>query len=326
VIRLQVYAPAALSDAVQAVVLADPTVTAVSVHRGASVVPVGDVIEADIPREASERLLSLLLETGVQHEGSVHLQPVPTWVSRDGFRATLEAPGAGRDAIVWPEVVQRAYDESEISWTFLAFMTLATLIAGVAIILDSPILIIGAMVLGPEFGAVAALGVGLIRRRFSLLRQAIAALVIGFAVAILLTTAVGLIGRLAGWITVIDIAGPRPGTSFIYHPDRWSLVIAVLAGVAGVLSITSARSGALVGVFISVTTIPAAGDAGMSMAFGLWDQVLGSALQLTVNITGMALAGWATLAVMQFGWRVVGSRARRLRRPADHPHAGDSAE
>ena len=85
----------------------------------------------------------------------------------------MQAPGAGADAVVWADVVQRAYEDSELTWTFLSFMTLATLIAGIAIILDSQILVIGAMVLGPEFGAIAALGLALVRAAPAAVTQAL---------------------------------------------------------------------------------------------------------------------------------------------------------
>ena len=94
--------------------------------------------------------------------------------------------------------------------------------------------------------------------------------------------------------------------------------MAVVAAAAGVLSLTSARVGGLSGVFISVTTIPAAGNVALGLAFGAWPEVRGSTLQLLVNLTGMALAGWATLALQQAVWsRVSTHRARlvaRLRR------------
>ena len=73
---------------------------------------------------------------------------------------------------MWAEVAQRSYEETELNWTYLSFMTLATVIAAIAIVLDSQILVIGAMVLGPEFGAIAALGVALVRRRSALLALA----------------------------------------------------------------------------------------------------------------------------------------------------------
>ena len=92
-------------------------------------------------------------------------------------------------------VTHQAYADSEFNWTYVSFMTMATLIAGIAIILDSQILVIGAMVLGPEFVAVAALGVALVRGRPTLLARAARTLVLGFVVAILLTTLAALVAR-----------------------------------------------------------------------------------------------------------------------------------
>jgi uncharacterized hydrophobic protein (TIGR00271 family) len=282
--------------------------------------PAGDEIRFDVPRESSQDVLERILETGVQQVGTVRVAQVPTWVSRPAFEAMIAAPGAGADAIVWPEVAQRAYNDSELTWIYLAFMIMATLIAAIAIPIDSQILVIGAMVLGPEFGAIAALGVGLVRRRPTLLRQAIRTLVVGFAVAIGVTTLAALVVRWLGWVTVADLSGARPGTAFIYTPDRWSFIVALIAGVAGVLSLTSAKTGGLAGVFISVTTIPAAANTALALAFGDWLEMRGSATQLLLNITGMALAGWVTLALQG---TVVARSARvasSLRpRPADDP-------
>ena len=180
--------------------------------------------------------------------------------------------------------------------------TAILVMAGIAIVLDSQILVIRAMVLGPEFGAIAAVGVALVRRRFSLLALSVRTLAIGFLVAIVATTLLALVGRALGWITVDDVTGPRPQTAFIYTPDKWSFIVAVIAAAAGVLSLISARAGGLSGVFISVTTIPAAGNVALGVAFGAGHEIWGSTLQLSINLTGMALAGWATLAVHQALW------------------------
>ena len=318
---MEVCSPTAYTDAVLAVLDAEPTVTSLVVQRGASVRPLGDLVSLTVPREAANVLLHSLLDTGVQRDGAIHVAPVPTWVSRPAFQAMEAAPGAGADAVVWPEVVQRAYDDTELTWTYLAFMTMATLIAGIAVLLDSQILVIGAMVLGPEFGAIAALGVALLRRRRTLLAQALRTLVIGFTVAILATTVVSLLGRAVGWISVADLLAPRPATGFIYSPDRWSFVVSLLAGVAGVLSLTSGRTTGLAGVFISVTTIPAAGNVALALAFGVWSEVLGSSAQLAINISGMALAGWATLWVQQTVWRRLRQRRPSRPRPLDDPRS-----
>ena len=109
----------------------------------------------------------------------------------------------------------------------------------------------------------------------------------------------------------------RPQTGFITSPDTWSLVVAVLAGIAGVLSLTSAKSGALVGVFISVTTVPAAADMAISLALGGGHEFLGAATQLGINLAGILVAATATLAVQRAVWRRVPGR-----RPAGAAPAG----
>jgi len=317
-LHLRISSPAALTDQVLTTLSDDPAISSLSAVRGASVRPQGDLVYADVAREAANDVVDRLRDLGIHREGSLHIEPVRAWLSQHGYDADRRAPGSSADSVVWADVTQRAYEESELNWTYASFMVLATLIAGIAIILDSQVLVIGAMVLGPEFGAVAALGVALVRRRASLLRLAGRSLLLGFVVAILATTAASLVGRALGWITLGDVTGPRPQTAFIYTPDKWSLIVAVVAAAAGVLSLTSARVGGLSGVFISVTTIPAAGNVGLGLAFGAWHEVWGSSLQLLVNLSGMALAGWATLALQQAVWsRVSLHRARlvsRLRR------------
>jgi uncharacterized hydrophobic protein (TIGR00271 family) len=174
------------------------------------------------------------------------------------------------------------------------------------------------MVLGPEFGTVAALGVALVRRRPQLLWFAARTLITGFAVAIAIVTVLALVGLQVGLIDPAEVTGSRPGTAFIYQPSVWSFIVALIAAAAGVLSLTSSRVGGLSGVFISVTTVPAAGNIALGVALGDWAEVTGSGIQLVVNLAGMALAGALVLALQQVVWsRMSAYRAglvARLRR------------
>ena len=217
-LSLRISVPEGLTDDVVTLLTEAESVTGLSVLRGASVIPRGDVVTADVAREGANPVLDALRELGVHREGTLRVDPVDTWLSHAAFEAERAAPGASADAVVWTQVGNRAYEDSELNWTYLSFMVLATLIAGVAIVLDSSILVIGAMVLGPEFGPIAAIGVALVRRRANLLAIASRTLVLGFAAGILATFLAGLLGRALGWVTYEDIVGPRPGTAFIYSP------------------------------------------------------------------------------------------------------------
>ncbi|GAB3212004.1 DUF389 domain-containing protein [Nocardia tengchongensis] len=314
-LHLRILAPATLTDAVLEV-LEDDAVTGLVVIRGASIRPPGDLITAQLAREAANDIVQRLRELRVHQEGSIEIDQVGTWLSRSGFDAEVRTPGSSADSVVWAQVAQRAYEESELNWTYLSFLTLSIVIASIAIVTDSQILTVGAMVLGPEFGPIAALGVALVRRRFVLLRLALRTLVFGFVAAIGLTIVLALIARALGWITEAQVTGPRPATAFIYTPDKWSFIVAVVAGAAGVLSITSAKSLGLAGVFISVTTVPAAGNIALGVAIADGTTVWGSLAQLLVNIVGMAIAGWLTLWLQQALWtRVSVRRAKHLAVP-----------
>lgn len=301
-LSLRVSTTAQLSPAVEALLTAEPHISSLTVLRGASLQPRGDVFIADIPRERANQLVDELRRLGVHQEGTIALNPVETWISRPGLAAEEDAPGQGDDAVVWAEVTERAYDDSRFNWTYLSFMILATLLASIAILTDSTIVLIGAMVLGPEFVPIAALGLAMVRRRPMLFRQAVRTLVLGFVISIAFTTALALILNLTNVVDFSELDSARPGTNFIYNVNWWSLAVALIAGAAGVLSLTSSKASGLIGVFISVTTIPASGNIALGLAYGVWSQVLGSGVQLIVNIAGMAVAGWLTLLLQQRVW------------------------
>jgi uncharacterized hydrophobic protein (TIGR00271 family) len=310
--QLRASVPTDLTAEVVSLLEADEAVSSLAVLTGASRRPVGDLVVADIAREGVNDVLDRLRELGVHQRGTVHVEAVQTWLSQAGLEAEQRTPGSSSDAVVWADVTQRAYEDSELNWTYVSFMCLATLLASIAIVLDSQVLVIGAMVLGPEFVPIAALGLALVRRRRSLLLRAGRTLVAGFMISIAVATALALVARAVGWIELDDLVGRRPQTDFIYSPDRWSFVVAVIAAAAGVLSLTSAKVGGLSGVFISVTTVPASGNVALGLAFGAWHEVRGSGLQLGLNLAGMALAGWGTLAFQRAAWRPLSARRAAL--------------
>jgi uncharacterized hydrophobic protein (TIGR00271 family) len=139
--------------------------------------------------------------------------------------------------------------------------------------------------------------VSLVRRRRAPADRALATLAIGFAVAALAALVATVAFRLTGLAPHEYDLSDRQLTAFISHPDGLAAVVAVLAGVVGMLSITEARAGALVGVLVSVTTIPAIANMGTAAAYGEWTEVRGAAVQLAINVVGLVLAGTATLAI-----------------------------
>jgi uncharacterized hydrophobic protein (TIGR00271 family) len=308
VLHLQLRVPDHLTADVVTLLSADATVTNIAVFERGYTQPSGALVLADVAREGANPVIGALRQLGLHRNGSIMLSEPGTILSDAATAAEKAAPGQPDDGVVWDVVENRVRSESRLSWSFCAFLTLATLIAGTGRLLDQPILIIGAMVVGPEFSPVAAICVALARPRLGLLPTAVRTLLLGFAIAVAVAAPLWFLADLVGLASAKD-AATGDLTAFIIQPDIWSFLIAVLAGIAGVLSLTTSKSGPLVGVFISVTTVPSVGTMALCIGTGVWSEVGNAALQLAINLLGLVLAGTLTLLVERLVWaRVYATR------------------
>ncbi len=310
-LHLRVISPSSLTEPTLQLLRDDEAVTHLFVLTGAAQRPVGDVISCDIAREGAEDILERLRALGLEERGGISVEQVDLTLSTSADLAVEQTPGDPADAIIWSDIQQRSGDEGRVSWTYLVFMSVAMIIASIGVLLDQPILIVGSMVVGPEFGPLAALCTGIVARRRTLTGRAAMTLFGGFLFGMVITVGTTLLLTALGLIDREMLLAPRPLTSFIWQPDALSWVIGLMAGIAGMLSLTAQKSGALVGVLISVTTIPAAANAAVALAYWVPEEAGGSALQLLINLAAIVVAGVITLVVQRFGQARFDERRRR---------------
>ena len=286
--------------------LSNPGVTHLVVHRDAALDPRGDEITADIARESANDVIEALKALGVKERGAITLDVVDTVLSARAFRAEERAVGDPADAVVWDELAARTREESTLNVTYMTFLCLACLIAAVGVVTDSPVTVVGAMVVSPipdrwpRWRWRCAGGRRLARRA-----------------ALALLAASGCHGGhrdlCAG--RQRSSADPVTSTRELEEVDFISSRAAVVNrrvvcrrrrdAVVGV-----AKSAALVGVFISVTTVPAAGFAVVAATVGDWDIAAQSAAQLAINLAGIVLAGvlvlWMRRTADRRHWHMIG--------------------
>lgn len=316
-LHMRIIAPTDRRDEVVEMLSDDVAVTHLIVLPDAARDPHGDVIMCDVAREGADGVLRRLRDLGIHHSGSVAVDSVDLSLSDAARRAERAAPGHGTDAVVWDEIANKTGEETHLTVTYLLLITVATMIAGIGVLLDQPILIVGAMVVSPEFGPLAALSLALVRWRSWIIRRSLAALFVGFLVAIVVTMASTWGLTAMGLVSATNLTEPRPLTDFIWRPDALSWVVASLAGVAGILSLTANKSGSLVGVLISVTTVPAAANAAVALAYGVVNEAIGSAMQFSMNVGAIVTAGVLTLLIQRLWWHRV--RTQRNSAAAGNP-------
>ncbi|MGN9759261.1 DUF389 domain-containing protein [Streptomyces sp. SD31] len=301
-LHLRLITPADKTDAVVRLIEKTIGTTHLVVLPGAARNPSGDVVLCDVAREAGDELLSRLQELDLDKHGSIAVENIDLSLSERADKAEAEAPGEGADAVLWEHLTDATHEESTLSITYLAFITLATMIAACGVVLDNAILIVGAMAVGPEFGPLAGICTAVVQRAPRLALRSLIALLVGFAVAMAVTVGFSYFMDAVGLFTEAKLEAERPNTGFIYAPDWFSFVVAVLAGAAGTLSLTSSKSGALVGVAISVTTVPAAANAAVALIYDDANQTWLSTGQLLLNLLGIVLAGTLTLLAQKWLW------------------------
>ncbi|HEY1621528.1 MAG TPA: DUF389 domain-containing protein [Streptosporangiaceae bacterium] len=304
-LHVRLASPPDLTPRVTGLLTGDPGVTNLVVLPGASREPAGDAVQFDLSTAAANPVLRDLRALG--GIAPVCMELVDATIGAPGFDRPRRGSYHGETAPVWPLVESKIAAESVYPPSFFALLALAAMIGAVGILTNSTILIVGAMVVGPEYNAILAVAHGLERRDLTAVRRGLLALAAGFAIAIVVTLLFSLIIRASGNVPKAYELGVRPASSFIASPDMFSVIVAVLAGIIGVVSLTEARGGALIGVFISVTTIPAAADIGLSLAFGDWHDTSGAVFQLLLNVFLLTVVGLLALHAQRAFWRDRGS-------------------
>jgi uncharacterized hydrophobic protein (TIGR00271 family) len=258
-LRVQVVSPASLTGPLLERLTAAPGVQNLVVLREAVHRPQGDAIHFDLSEAAANPVFRELRDLGLARLGSISVQRVDATLTARTGGAALET-GALRPetAPVWEMVEAIIRGGAVYAPSFYVLLTIAGLIGAVGILTNSQILIVGAMVVGPEYNAIIAVALGLSTRDRPPVRDGLLALLWGFLAAMVVTLLFGLAVRASGKTPTQFLDGVRPVADLINTPNMFCVIVAVLAGLVGVVSLTEARANALIGVFISVTTIPAA--------------------------------------------------------------------
>jgi len=247
------------------------------------------VIAADVAIGDADAVLDAVHRAGLHGEEYVLVREDPV-VRRVPDRLTDED-------FSWVEVVGEARANARPVARYVVMMMVAGWIAGLGVIANSQILIIGAMAVSPDLLPLCATCVGAASRRFDLARRALITLVIGMmlAMAVALAVAAGL--RAAGLLSS-DITLHQGVIAALAQTDYSTVMIALAAGVAAILSFET-RAATAVGVAISVTTVPASAYFGVALAFGETAAARGALAVLAVNLSCLIIAGTITLLLQR---------------------------
>jgi uncharacterized hydrophobic protein (TIGR00271 family) len=302
-LHVRVVTPPDVTELLVDVLVADSGVSNVLVLTGSARRPVGDAVHFDVLTRSANSVLGQLRALQDDHRNSIVIENVDAHIGEGADPAATSGLVQRDAAPIWDVVEAKIRTDAVYAPSFFILLAIAGLIGAVGILTNSQILIVGAMVVGPEYNAIMGVALGIDKRdRPAILRGSVA-LIAGFSAAIIVTLVFSLAIRWSGRTPEPFSLGLRPVSSLIDKPNLFSVVVAVLAGIVGVVSLTESRASTLIGVFISVTTIPAAADIALSTAYASWTEAWGSALQLLLNVVVLITIGALVLRLQRIIWR-----------------------
>jgi uncharacterized hydrophobic protein (TIGR00341 family) len=254
------------------------------------------IVEFPLPTNAVEQVLAELREVGVDESAYTVVTEAETVVS-DKF-AALESEYAEHrngDLIAREELQSKAEGLSNSFSTYVVMTIVSALVGTAGLLLDSPATVVGSMVIAPLIGPALSASVGTVIDDDALFRRGVKLQVLGVVLTVLAATVFSFAVQ---WLGIVPPTLDPTELGEInerLEPDLLSLVIALGAGVAGIVSLTTGVSTALVGVMIAVALIPPAAAVGIAIAWGLPGSALGAAVLTLVNLLSINLSALAVL-------------------------------
>jgi len=260
------------------------------------------IVTFPLPRNAVQPVVDDLRDAGLSQDAHVVISDVEVDLSRR-FQRLLrryQRESNWQIRIAREEVLTRARELSPGAQTFVVLTVVSAVVATAGLLLDSPAVVVGSMVIAPLVGPALSASVGTVLDDVELFRRGVWLQILGVALAVASATAFAVVVRsVPMYPPGVDITR-IPEISGRISPDVLSLIIALGAGVAGVLSLSSGVSAGLVGVMIAAALIPPAAAVGVSVAWGEPFAAVSAGVLVLVNVLAINLSALVTLWLMGY--------------------------
>ncbi len=261
------------------------------------------VVSFPLPTNAVDPVLDSLKEVGVGENAFTVVTEAQSVTSRefDELSQRYAEEEKSEERIAKEELAATAENLVSNPRTYVLLTVVSAVVATAGLLLDSPATVVGSMVIAPLIGPAMSAAVGTVIDDEDLFVRGVRMQVIGMGLAVL---AAGVFAFLVQATNLVPPGLDPAGIEQIRErlkPDFLSLAVALGAGVAGALSLTTGVSSALVGVMIAVALVPPAATVGIGAAYGLPSVALPAGILAVVNGLSINLA--ALIVLWYSGYR-----------------------
>ncbi|USZ69454.1 DUF389 domain-containing protein [Halorussus salilacus] len=257
------------------------------------------LLEFPIPTDATGEVFGALHEAGVPDDAYRVVSTGET--ATTGTIDELMTRYAARyDPLSVPELKSKSQDLSRDPLSFVGLVVLSAMIAAGGLLVGSPAIIVGAMVIAPLVGPMLTASVGAIAGDRAMFADSVRLQVVGLLAGIVGAGLFAFVAQTLSFVPpVLDI------TSIVVIADRaaptfLTVAVGVIAGAAAAFGLTTKGPTSLIGVMIAAALIPGASATGIALVWGEYLVALGASTVLAVTVIGINVAVFATLELLGY--------------------------
>lgn len=276
----------------------------------------GFIAQIPVPAGAVDPVLEMMYEAGLPESTLT--------IVTEAQRANVENAEELTDAFVdrpkgdagvsYPQLRERADDLKPETATYIAFAALSAIVAVGGLLLNSPIIIVGAMVIAPFAGSTLSASTGWVLGDRDMITDSATSQTIGLVVAFVGAVLMSLLLKQTGFVPPSLVVSRIDQVGAFLTPNLLTLAIAIAAGIAGALALATDLPVSIAGVAVAAAIVPAAATAGIGVVWGEPIIVLGAIVLLLMNIVFINVASY--LALVSLGYR-----SSVIRSLPEHMHA-----
>ncbi|XVH31498.1 DUF389 domain-containing protein [Haloferacaceae archaeon DSL9] len=202
------------------------------------------------------------------------------------------------------ELKSKSRSLSQDLYSFAWMIFLSAVIATVGLLIDSPAIVVGSMVIAPIVGPALTTGVGAATGDSAMAISGVRYQALAVLIALIGATLCGIVLRLTGVVPApldvlsLDLVGVR------LAPSPSAVIVGFAAGVAAAFGLSTEGPVSIIGVMVAAALVPAAATSGIGFAWGNPILALGALALLIATFVTINLGVFLTLVGL--GYRADG--------------------
>ncbi|QIN78242.1 DUF389 domain-containing protein [Rubrobacter marinus] len=294
---IEITAPPAATDFLISKLEKSDHLIGLTVHRGASIKPPGDVLVVHALNRDADRVMRLADEARSEGQVSVTTHELTSIVDPEHEQEVSK----DIDEALWEESETSLRHQGRTTSNYLALMALGGAVAATGFMVtgsSQTISLIAASIIAPGFEPLAKVPMGLALRRWAVVGRGLLSVGVGYLTLALGAALVFGLLRLTGVGTVEEFLG-NSETTVLADPTLRDVLLSSLGALAGMIMIVAYRRSVIAGPLIALAIVPAAAMVGIALAAGRPDLAYQGGERFVLDVIIIVLLGTLVVALKQ---------------------------